>query len=325
MSLTSSRLEITSATWGNCLGTSATEVNASRQQLPRWAQRKAKTLAGVFTAFGAALSGITGVAGIGNFLNDLFLIGWFSSAARAVGVGLTAIGAIWLLATNHKEKDEIEVLRTRLEEAEGLGVGHAASEFRLAVKSIVAFNESGWTPENVKRFQQDALQFGKSLFDYLGVPEARVCLYAPGAEDTEPEFTNTSTNITALTWVWSTPVPGRHDPRETIGRSKETNHMFQALKSRQPQHTKKRRRAKVSSNHSKKWKSAICMGVRTGNEPIALLTVDSTGERAFDNIAEGVLALLGDLLSFAEGEKDRERVALITQPKVATLQSGNRR
>lgn len=308
------------------LGTSSDEVAASRRRVPWWAARTAKTVAGALTATGAALSGSASVQTIADVMNDVSQLGWFSSGVRLAGVSVALVGAVWLLFANHREKDEIEVLRRKLTEAESHGLGHAAAQFRLPVRSINSFNQSGWTPENVQRFQQDALQFGKSLFDYLGVTEARVCLYEPGAVDTEPED-STAINITALTWVWSTPVPGRHDPRDTIIRSKETTHMFQALKSRQPEHIKKRKRSKSAGTQSKKWKSSICMGVKAGNESVALLTVDSTAEHAFNNVAEGVLTLLGDLLSFAELEKDRARVVRLAQqsPRTRTLESTNRR
>jgi hypothetical protein len=305
------------------LGTSAA-VNSSRQRVPWWASRKAKAWAGTLAACGAAIGGAASIQYIADFLNDFFRLGWFSGATRTAAIILAFVAAIWIVSANQKEKDEIEVLRAALAKAEAQGLSHAAAEFRVAVKSIVAFNVSGWTPENVTRFQSDALQFGKSLFDYLGIPEARVCLYEPGAVDTAPEETGGAT-ITSLNYVWATPVPGRHDPSHTIPRSPATQHMFQALKDKKPQHTKKRKGSRASENLSKRWNSSICMGIKAGSEPFALLTVDSTAERAFDNAAEGVLTLLGDLLAFAEIEKDRAREARLAQQASNTLVSTHRR
>ena len=263
------------------------------------------------------MSGAPGIQNVADFLNNLVQIGWFSDAARATGVGLTLVGASWLVSANYKEKDEIEVLRKAVGTAESEGLSHAAAEFRHAVKSIVAGNESGWTPENVKRFQPETLKFGKSLFDYLGIPEVRVCLYEPSAGEEEPEERG-GANITALTYVWATPVSGRHDPSHSILRSKETAHMFQALNNKKPHHNRRRKKGRAPGEESKRWRSSICMGVRAGNEPFALLTVDSTAERAFNDAAEGVLTLLGDLLAFAETEKDRAREAQFAQ-RAATI------
>lgn len=258
------------------------------------------------------MAGAASIQSASDFMNDFSRIGWFSVATRVIGIIFAFLGAIWVVSANHKEKDEIEILRKALSKAEAQGLSHAAAEFRLAVKSIVTANDSGWTPENAKRFQPEALKFGKSLFDYLGIPEVRVCLYEPSAGETEPEETG-GANITALNYVWATPVPGRHDPSHSIPRSPETVHMFQALGSKKPHHNRKRKKPRSSGDVSNRWKSSICMGVRAGNEPFALLTVDSTVERAFDNAAEGVLTLLGDLLAFAEIEKDRTRQAHIAQ------------
>lgn len=305
------------------LGTSDA-VNNSRQRVPRWASRTAKAWAGALAACGAGVGGAASIQYIADFLNDFSRLGWFSGATRTAGIVLAFVGAIWIVLANQKEKDEIEVLRKALAKAEAQGLSHAAAEFRLAVKSIVAVNATGWTPENVSGFQSDALKFGKSLFDYLGIPEARVCLYEPGAVDTAPEEKDGAT-ISALNYVWATPVPGRHDPSHTILRSPATTHMFQALESKKPHHNRKRKGSRASENVSKRWNSSICMGIRAGNETFALLTVDSTTERAFDNAAEGVLTLLGDLLAFAEIEKDRAREALIAQQASKTLESTHRR
>lgn len=270
------------------------------------------------------MSGLAAVTAIAEFLDDFFRCGWLSAALRAVGTISVFLAAIWLVSVNHKEKDEIEVLRTALATAEAEGLSHAAAEFRGAVASIVAYNANGWTPENVSRFQSEALRFGKSLFDYLNIPEVRVCLYEPGASEKEPEEAD-SANITALNWVYSTPVPGRHDPSRTIVRSPATRHMFHALESRRPQHNKKRKGARSSEDSSKRWKSSMCMGIKGDNEAFALLTVDSTNERAFGNAAEGILTLLGDLLVFAEAEKDRGLKARVTRKVAGRLELSERR
>lgn|GEM_PF-6748075 len=290
----------------------AFDVNASRNRVPKWAGRTSKAWAGCLASVGAFLGGLASIPPIADTLNNFFHNGWFSVAARILAIAIAFIGAVWILLANLKEKDEIEVLRQALTKAESLGVSHAATGFRDAVRSIVDYNAAGWTPENVTRFQPEALKFGKSLFDFMGIAEARVCLYEPGAGEATPEEPS-GANITALNYVWATPVLERHDPRPRIMRSPETKHMFDALTSKKPLHNRKRKRSKGSGDVSKKWKSSICLGVRKGNESVALLTVDSTTERAFDAAAEGVLILLGDLLAFSEIEKDRERKARIAQ------------
>lgn len=265
------------------------------------------------------MAGLAAVTPIAEFLDDFFRCGWLSAALRAVGTISVFFAAIWLVSVNHKEKDEIEVLRTALATAEEQGLSHTAAEFRGAVASIVSYNASGWTPENVSRFQSEALKIGKSLFDYLSIPEVRVCLYEPGAGEKEPEEAD-GANITALNFVYATPVPGRHDPSQTIIRSPATRHMFHALESRRPQHNKKRKGIRSSENSSKRWKSSMCMGIKGDNEAFALLTVDSTNEHAFSNAAEGILTLLGDLLAFAEVEKDRALKARVTRKVTGRLE-----
>lgn len=309
------------------MGTSDAWVYESRRRVPRWAGRTAKTFAGSLTTIGAAMAGVASIPSVAVSLNDFFHLGWFGVATRVTGTALSFLGAVWVISANHKEKDEIEVLRKAVTKAEGQGLSHATAEFRHAVQSIVAANDSGWTPENVKRFQPEALKFGKSLLDYLGVPEVRVCLYEPGAAETEPEETG-GANITVLSYVYATPVSGRHDPSDSIIRSPDTAHMFQALASKKPHHNRKRKRLRTAGDLSKRWRSSICLGVRAGNEPFALLTVDSTAEKAFDNASEGVLTLLADLLAFAEVEKDRARQVHIAQrastPSTLELADGRR-
>ena len=91
------------------------------------------------------MGGCASIQYIADFLNDFFHVGWFSGAFRTAGIVLAFVGAIWLISANHREKDEIEVLRKALAKAEVEGLSHATAEFRLAVRSIVAVNASGWT------------------------------------------------------------------------------------------------------------------------------------------------------------------------------------
>lgn len=279
--------------------------SASVSRVPWWASGRAKLIAGVAAALGILVAGIAFVPDVASWLGAAPGLSWMATAVRITGSLVAFAGTVWTLVANHGENDEINRLRILVDSAQRDGLGHAATEFRTAVNSLGQKNQSGWTPEAVSVFQEDTLKFGKSLFDYFGVPYARVCLYEPSSGEVEPGDKRRN-DITALTAVWATPVKGRHDPQEVINRSSATDHLFTALSGRKPVHNKKRKKGRPSANGNElPWKSSMCMGVRYDKAPFALLTVDSTQERAFPNLAESLLILVVELLTLAEAEKQR--------------------
>lgn len=285
------------------MGTDDPLSNSGKARTPWWRSSTAKFLVALFGALGALASGLATVPPIAGFLNAVSSCGWSDALVRVMGVGVAFVATIWTLWANHKDKAEIASLHAQLAAEKSQGLSHAVAKFCEAVKTMSDTNAGGWTPENVERFQPEALKIGKSLLDHLSVPDARLCLYVPKVVETDPEGAEYEP-ATVLRNVCFTFVPGRHGPRRTISESKADARLFGALENETPKSTN-RKLPKRTKSKSKKWKSAICMGVWAGDEPFAVLTVDSTAKDAFDHTADGVLTLVAGLLRFAEVEQNR--------------------
>jgi len=305
------------------LGTSNPQANPGKHQAPWWRSARTKFILAVTAAGGALLSGLVSIPPLAQFLNTITACGWADTLIRVAGVGIAFLATSWNLLANHQDKSEIETLRARLASESSQGLSHAVAKFCETVKTMSDTNSGGWTPENVQRFQPEALKIGKSLLDHLNIPDARLCLYIPRPVDTEPDGTQ-GDSATALQSVCHTFVPGRHKPRRIIQRGKETGNLFSALDDETTRYIPNRKLPKGTKSASKKWKSAMSMGVWVGDEPFAVLTVDSTAADAFDHIADGVLTLVAGLLTFAEVEQDRLRRVQYPAPvpQNATLETG---